>query len=73
MSNKILIIGTGKYKDLAKGQYHYEIPEMAELLVKKGFAVYEGDEIEEVVKEKIEIEDKKEKKQIKKPQSKKSN
>lgn len=70
MSNTVLIIGTGKAKTMPKGSQWYEIPEMAEILVGNGSAVYEGTVIEE--KEKVEAVAPIEKKEIKKPTTKKS-
>jgi hypothetical protein len=70
MSNLIKIIGTGKHLGLPKGFVHYEVPEMAELLVNCGRAVYEGTPLEEE-KEKVQAAPES-KKQIKKPTTKKS-
>lgn len=70
MSNTILIIGTGKAKTMPKGSEWYEIPEMAEILVGNGSAVYEGTVIEE--KEKVSDVIVTEKQQIKKPTTRKS-
>jgi ABC-type molybdate transport system substrate-binding protein len=70
MSNTVLIIGTGKAKTMPKGSEWYEIPEMAEILVGNGSAVYEGTVIEE--KEKVDAVAPTEKKEIKKPATKKS-
>jgi predicted membrane GTPase involved in stress response len=70
MSNTVLIIGTGKSKWMPKGEKYYEIPDMAEILVNNGSAVYEGTIIEE--KEKADEVIVTEKKEIKKPTTKKS-
>jgi hypothetical protein len=69
MSNKVLIIGTGKHPSLPKGIAHYEIPELAEILVSIGRAVYDGTPLEE--SEKVQVAPEK-KKQIKKPSTKKT-
>jgi hypothetical protein len=70
MSNLILIIGTGKSRWMPKGEAYYEIPEMAEILVGNGSAVYEGTLLDEEEKEKAQVEPES-KKEIKKPSTKK--
>ena len=70
MSNLIKIIGTGTSPHMKKGEAFFEIPEMAELLVNCGKAVYEGTPLEDE-KEKVQVEPE-QKKQIKKPTTKKS-
>lgn len=74
MSNLIKIIGTGKHPGLPKGFVHYEVAEMADLIVKAGRATYEHDEIieqEDIEKEKVQAGPES-KKQIKKPTTKKT-
>lgn len=69
MSNTVLIIGTGKSKHMPKGSRWQEIPDMAEILVNNGSAVYEGTPLEE--KEKVDDVAVESKKEIKKPTTKK--
>lgn len=55
---------------MPKGEVYYEVLELADLLVSKGAAVYENTPLEE--DEKVEIKETREKKEIKKPTTKKN-
>lgn len=45
-----IIIGTGKYEAMPRGEKYTETKELADILVAKGAAVYEGQELPELEK-----------------------